>query len=233
MEPIAIIGYACRLPEASDADAFWRLLMEGRSNYGELPPERLNQELYYSPEKGIIGKTYSKVGAVFSLQGKNFRPKHQLLSDCEGQHAAYEVVADAVRNSGYTVGDFPHRQTGVYVATRRTSQVSTDKLLLQDTPVVLEYLKEIGGFAVLPKELQKKIVAATQQRITDKYSYSNRFETERLMYYLTAWNISYALNLDGPTMIMDGACASSLSAVTLASRALNDGSIDCAIAGGS
>ncbi|CAH0159330.1 type I polyketide synthase [Roseomonas sp. CECT 9278] len=37
---IAIIGLACRLPGAPDADAFWRLMEEGRDATGPVPPDR-------------------------------------------------------------------------------------------------------------------------------------------------------------------------------------------------
>ena len=50
--PIAIIGMACRLPGADNLEQYWQLLSTGGSAIAELPPERLDQELYYDPRKG-------------------------------------------------------------------------------------------------------------------------------------------------------------------------------------
>ena len=64
--PLAIIGMACRLPGADNLDQFWRLLIEGRTAIAELPADRLDQEMYYDPQEGVRGKTYSKLGAIIS-----------------------------------------------------------------------------------------------------------------------------------------------------------------------
>ena len=57
---------ACRLPGADNLEQFWQLLSSGGSAVGELPHDRLDQELYYDPRKGQRGKTYSKLGAIIS-----------------------------------------------------------------------------------------------------------------------------------------------------------------------
>ena len=42
-EDIAVVGYACRFPQAPDADAFWALLREGRDAVTEVAhiPDRI------------------------------------------------------------------------------------------------------------------------------------------------------------------------------------------------
>src|SRR3990167_1408968 len=64
--PLAIVGMAVRLPGADNLEEYWRLLREGRDAIGELPPDRLDRELYYDPGKGIHGKTYSTLGGLIS-----------------------------------------------------------------------------------------------------------------------------------------------------------------------
>ena len=44
MQPIAIIGCSCRLPGASNPDAFWRLLREGVSAISRIPADRRQLE---------------------------------------------------------------------------------------------------------------------------------------------------------------------------------------------
>ncbi len=64
--PIAITGMACRLPGADNLDEFWKMLVEGRSSVRELGPDRLDQELYFDPNVGVRGKTYSKLASICS-----------------------------------------------------------------------------------------------------------------------------------------------------------------------
>ena len=51
MEPIAVIGFAARLPgDATSAEAFWQMLYEGRSARSEIPKERFNIDAFYHPD---------------------------------------------------------------------------------------------------------------------------------------------------------------------------------------
>ena len=56
---IAIIGMGCRLPgDAVTLESFWELLIQGRSSWSEVPPERWNSAAYYHPSgerKGTVG----------------------------------------------------------------------------------------------------------------------------------------------------------------------------------
>ena len=64
--PVAIIGMACRLPGAANLEEYWRLIIEGRSAVVEVPAERLDQALYFDPQRGVRGKTYSKRAALLA-----------------------------------------------------------------------------------------------------------------------------------------------------------------------
>ena len=62
--PLAIVGLSCRLPGADDADEYWRLLIEARSAITDVPRERLDTEIFYDPKKGVLGKSYTRLGGV-------------------------------------------------------------------------------------------------------------------------------------------------------------------------
>ncbi|NDC64986.1 MAG: hypothetical protein EBZ59_13630, partial [Planctomycetia bacterium] len=57
---------ACRLPGADGLEAFWDLVVHGRTAWGRLPQSRLPRELYFDPEKGKVGRSYSDLGALVS-----------------------------------------------------------------------------------------------------------------------------------------------------------------------
>ena len=48
--PIAIVGYSLRFPqEATSSEAFWRMLVEGRSARTEVPSDRFNVDAFHHP----------------------------------------------------------------------------------------------------------------------------------------------------------------------------------------
>lgn len=56
MEPIAVVGMACRFPgEATDVERFWDLLSKARETWSKVPKDRFNQETFYHPETGNQG----------------------------------------------------------------------------------------------------------------------------------------------------------------------------------
>ncbi len=78
--PLAIIGMGCRLPGADNLERYWELISQGRSAIGEVPAERLDQELYFHPDKGVRGKTYSKVAALLGKRAE-IDPERYPISD--------------------------------------------------------------------------------------------------------------------------------------------------------
>ena len=117
--PLAIIGMGCRLPGADNLEEFWRLIVEGQNAIKEVPADRLNQDLYYDPKKGVRGKTYSKLGAVISNRPLNRRilpVPHDLERSIDVAHARMcEVAAAACRHAGMDPFNLP-RATSEYTS---------------------------------------------------------------------------------------------------------------------
>ena len=50
------------MPDAVDADAFWANITGGRYSISEVPSERWDPALYFSPDHETPDKTYSTIG---------------------------------------------------------------------------------------------------------------------------------------------------------------------------
>ena len=51
MEPLAIIGMACRFPQEGDTNEnFWKLLMSGKPAMTPFPKDRINMDGHYHPD---------------------------------------------------------------------------------------------------------------------------------------------------------------------------------------
>lgn len=50
IEPIAVIGFSLKFPQdATSAESFWKMLMEGRSAMTKVPENRFNVDTFHVP----------------------------------------------------------------------------------------------------------------------------------------------------------------------------------------
>ena len=67
---VAIVGLACRFPDADDPPALLDLVLTGRRAFRRLPPCRLDLAEYYSPDPATPDATYSTRAAL--IEGWQF-----------------------------------------------------------------------------------------------------------------------------------------------------------------
>src|SRR4029450_9636181 len=129
-QPLAIIGMACRLPGASNLEEYWKLIRTGASGITEIPPHRLDQQLYFSPEKGLLGKTYTRLGGIVEtprFDREACPVPEDLISACDSSHVAMlDVAASTFRHAGYAPLALPLSNTGVFVGHARGSPLIGD-----------------------------------------------------------------------------------------------------------
>ncbi|GIV95383.1 MAG: hypothetical protein KatS3mg057_0040 [Herpetosiphonaceae bacterium] len=117
---IAIIGMACRFPQAPDLDSFWRLLRSGTDAIEEVPADRWNWHDYFDPVPGTAGKTYSRWGGYlrdidqFDARFFNISPKEAAFMDPQ-QRLFLEVAWHALEHAGYAGDALAGTTTGVFV----------------------------------------------------------------------------------------------------------------------
>jgi acyl transferase domain-containing protein/NAD(P)-dependent dehydrogenase (short-subunit alcohol dehydrogenase family) len=235
-QPLAIVGMACRLPQVDSLDAYWQLLIEGRSAIGPLGRRVLDRKLHFDSRKGIQGKTYSSIGGMIadrpvdlSLLGLN---EHEASAWDECHLIFAEVAAQAWRHSGATLRNSSKRDVGVYLGHSGGSRKPGELIYSTLAESTSDLLEEIPSFGKLPPAEQKAIIRrfATQMQ-KDK---SVRKSGGRPYYEASAAArlVAQTLDFSGPQMVLDAACASSLVALGLAAVDLQSGSVEAAIVGG-
>ncbi|XP_066287751.1 phthioceranic/hydroxyphthioceranic acid synthase-like [Branchiostoma lanceolatum] len=197
-EEVAIVGLWCRFPSADGPDEFWRVLENGEDCMREIPPERWNQEAWYSPDRNTPGKSFVE-RAGFVDDFKDFDNRLFNISDHEAsrmdpqQRWMLECSYKALENAGIPLQDVSNTDTGVFVgvmnydylwnSTLDAAEVSSNTATGVSTPVV-----------------------------------ANR--------------VSYAFNLTGPSIAVDTACSSGMTALHLGCQAIRTGDCTMAICGG-
>ncbi|WP_458789239.1 SDR family NAD(P)-dependent oxidoreductase [Adonisia turfae] len=201
---IAIIGLSGRYPMAADLKAFWANLRDGRDCITEVPPDRWNWRDYYSDESGNGAGHSSKWGGFIDDVDK-FDPQFFNISP--------------------RVAPFIDPQ---------------ERLILEETWKALED----AGYR--PQDLQAKLgedtVSPVGVYIGSMYGEYQLLGAESTMVGKPAAfagnlasianRVSYVLNLNGPSMMVDTMCSSSLTCVHLACQDLKSGRTDLGIAGG-
>lgn len=121
VEPIAIIGMACRFPgEVTDLDTYWQLLAGGRSGITEVPAERWDINSYFDENPLAAAKTNSRWGGflkyidkfdagffgIFTREAQRMDPQQRLL---------LEVAWEAMEDAGLVVERLAGSRTGIFV----------------------------------------------------------------------------------------------------------------------
>ena len=235
-KPLAVIGMACRMPGADNLEEFWQLLLEGRCMEAEIPPERFNRELYFDPNKGVLGKSYTSIACLMDY-GKVDPTQCPLTpEDIENADISHlticDVVSQACRHAGYDPWNMPYPKAGVYVGHVKGSELGGEVCFANQIEQVAEYVRDVkhvdqitGGRT---DELIEEIVSGVRADRSQHLSRTNL----NLGAHHGAGLISKMLKLDGPYMVVNAACASSLQALAMGARALQLGQIDMAIIGG-
>ncbi|HWU90435.1 MAG TPA: SDR family NAD(P)-dependent oxidoreductase, partial [Kofleriaceae bacterium] len=104
---IAIIGMSGRYPGARDVREYWDNLKAGRSSIREIPAERWDHRRYYDPQKGKLGKSYSKWGGfiedidMYDPLFFRISPKEAEQMDPQERLFLQEAYA-SIEDAGYT-----------------------------------------------------------------------------------------------------------------------------------
>ncbi|WP_437568146.1 SDR family NAD(P)-dependent oxidoreductase [Sorangium sp. So ce542] len=118
-EPIAVIGVACRFPQAPDPDAFWRLLRGGVDATSDVPPGRWDVDALYSADRGAPGKMSARRGGfldrvdLFDPQFFDISPREAVQMDPQ-QRLMLELAWESLEDAGVPPRSLEGSQTGVF-----------------------------------------------------------------------------------------------------------------------
>ncbi|MFF4969882.1 beta-ketoacyl synthase N-terminal-like domain-containing protein, partial [Streptomyces sp. NPDC001037] len=107
---IAVVGIACRLPQADGPEAFWRLLREGRDAFGPAPHGRWPADGSGVPRHGAFLDAIDTFDAEFF----GISPREAAAMDPQ-QRLALELGWEALEDAGVPPAALHGSRTGVFV----------------------------------------------------------------------------------------------------------------------
>jgi enediyne polyketide synthase len=236
-QAIAIVGMACRYPDARSPDELWENALAQRRAFRRIPAERLNLDDYLSADPQSPDRTYSTEGAFiegyefdrvrFRVPGATYRaadPVHWLTLD---------VAAAALEDAGFAEGEeLPREATGVFVGNTLTGEFSRANTMRLRWPYVRRVVRKVLEEDACPPERQRELLAQMETLYKKPFPPVGAETLAGGLSNTIAGRICNHFDLKGGGYTVDGACASSLLAVINACSSLVGGDLDVAIAGG-
>jgi enediyne polyketide synthase len=235
--PIAIVGIACRYPDASTPAELWENVLAGRRAFRQIPDERLRLEDYWSADPAAPDKFYTRKAAV--IEGFEFdRVKYKIAGSTfrttDMTHwLALDTAARALEDAGFADGDgLPRTNTIVIVGNSLAGEFTRANLMRLRWPYVRRTLSsaltelgwddsKLGGF-----------LTDLEQRYKGSFPPVDEDTLAGGLSNTIAGRICNHFDLGGGGFTVDGACSSSLLSVVTACAALGDQAADAAVAGG-
>ena len=120
---IAVVGMACRMPQADNLESFWKNLLDEKNCITEIPAQRWHWQAVYSSDASAQGKTNSRWGGFINGIDE-FDPLFFNISASEAKFMAPEqrillqACWHAIEDAGYAEHDFYGRAMGVFIGAR-------------------------------------------------------------------------------------------------------------------
>jgi enediyne polyketide synthase len=235
--PVAIVGLACRFPDADDPAALLDLVLTRRRAFRRLPTCRVDVADYYSPDPATPDATYSTRAGV--LEGWQFNraafgigPAEYLAAD-PAHWLALETAALALATAGWPGGSgLTRSRVGVFLGNTLTGDVSRASALRLRWPFVRNVLADALIAAGIPREQGMPVLRHAAARYLTPFPEVSAGTLNGSLPASIAARICGYFGFQGGGHAVDGASASSLVAVMTGCAALEAGDLDVVLAGG-
>ncbi len=234
---IAVVGLACRYPEAGDPASLLDLVVTGRRAFRRIPPCRLDLGDYHSPDPRAPEATFCTRAAL--LEGWRF--DHAAFGVTGQAHRsadparwlALETAARALAAAGFAGGTgLPGDSAGVFVGNTLCGDVSRASLLRLRWPYARRAIAGAMRAAEVPGDLARRVLQAAAAGYLAPLPPVTELTYSGAMPATIATSVCRQFGFRGGGRVIDAGGASSLAAVASACLALASGELDVALAGG-
>jgi enediyne polyketide synthase len=236
MGAIAIVGMACRYADVRSPGQLWENVLAQRRSFRRIPRVRLNLDDYSAGRNDDrITAAMAAVLEDYEFDRARFHVSRDAFLASDMSHwLALDVASQALTDAGLVEASGKQRErTAVYVGNSLTGEFSRAGLMRLRWPyvrrIISAALQEAGSCR--PKDIDE-LVARMEALYKAPFPASGEESLAGGLSNTIAGRICNYFDLKGGGYTVDGACASSLLAVSTACSALESRDIDFAIAGG-
>lgn len=236
-EPVAIVGLACRYPDADTPALLWDNVLAQRRAFRRIPAERLRVADYAPERVGVADSTYVRDAALlegYQFDRVRFRVGATSWRAADMTHwLALDVAADALADAGLDHdGAARRRATGVLLGNSLTGEFSRASQLRLRWPYVQRSLSGVLDRHGIGADERRALLANFEEVFKASFPVPDEETLAGGLSNTIAGRICNHFGFGGGGYTVDGACASSLLSVANACSALVAGDLDMALAGG-
>src|SRR6266536_1668667 len=237
MTRIAIVGMACRYPDASNPRELWENAIAGRRAFRQLPAERMNLDDYWSADPAIPDRFYARTAAViegYEFDRVGYRVAGSTYRSTDLTHwLALDVAALALADAGFPGGEgLPRPRTAVVVGNSLTGEFSRASQMRLRWPFVRRTVAAALQREGWDDDRLGAFLSTLEGIYKAPFPEINEDTLAGGLANTIAGRICNYFDLAGGGYTVDGACSSSLLSIVTAANALAERDIDVALAGG-
>ncbi|WP_406068587.1 type I polyketide synthase [Micromonospora sp. NBC_01638] len=237
MTRIAIVGMACRYPDANSPRELWENAVAGRRAFRQLPSERMNLDDYWSADPDEPDKFYSRMAAViegYEFDRLAFKVAGSTYRSTDLTHwLALDVASQALADAGFPGGEgLPRQRTAVVVGNSLTGEFSRASQMRLRWPFVRRTVAAALQREGWDDDRLGTFIAKLEGVYKAPFPEVDEDTLAGGLSNTIAGRICNYFDLNGGGFTVDGACSSSLLALATACNNLVDGVVDVAVAGG-
>jgi acyl transferase domain-containing protein/phosphopantetheinyl transferase len=230
---IAIVGMGCHFPGARDLTTFWENILAGKDWTREVPPDRWDPRIFCDAASSASDRVPCSRGGYldsplrFDAAAHGIMPRTVLGGEPE-QFLVLEAAMAALDDAALSVSDLADKRVevvigrGNYFNRGNLTRLQHGRMIAQTVALLAAFHPEWSAAELdaIREDLRKSLPPFEAATIPGQLTNA------------TAGRLAHRLNLKGPSYVVDAASASSLVAIDLAARALQERRADLAIVGG-
>jgi len=227
--PLAIIGIGCLFPRAEDSNTYWANIREGIDAISDIPATHWRVADYHHQDPKSPDMTYGRRGGFlsevpFNPMEYNIPPATMEAID-SSQLLGLVATGQALKDAGYGADrSYDRDRVSVILGVTGTLELVVPLAARLGHPHWRSALRDAGVDDTTAEDVV--------QRISDSYVSWQENSFPGLLGNVVAGRISKQFDLGGTNCVVDAACASSFSALHLASMELATGKSDMVVTGG-
>lgn len=228
---VAVVAMACEFPEAQSPEELWTTVLHGRRCFRAIPDERLVMADYAQADSDGIYPIEAGLLEGYAFDRARFRVPHSAFVRTDMAHWLALDVASRTLASLEQESILAERDNiAVIVANTLTGEFSRAHALRHRWPYVARAMRAAAGALPADADLDQ-FLAAAEASFKAPLPDPDEDSLAGALSNTIAGRIANYHDLRGGAHTVDGACASSLVAITTACDRLAAGDVGCVLVG--
>ncbi|MEV0156406.1 SDR family NAD(P)-dependent oxidoreductase [Micromonospora sp. NPDC050686] len=233
---VAVVGLACRYPDADDPTQLWRTVLARRRAFRAIPAERLDPEHRLGAPHAPDSTYVRRAGLLrdWRFDREAFRVSGPAWRAADHTHwLALETAAAALSDAGFPGGaGLDADRVGVVLGNSLTGEFTRAGLVRLHWPFVRRSVEAALLDTGVDPAVAAQVLDEARRGIASAFPEPGDESLAGALSNTIAGRICNHFDFHGTGYTVDGACASSLLAVITAANALLTGELNFALAGG-